>query len=162
MTDLLKNDLQFKGLVFTDALNMKGVSSYFEPGEVDVRALLAGNDVLLFAEDVPKAISKIKEAIAKGEISEEEISKRCAKILKTKHWLQLNKIEPIALGGLYEDLNSKTMQMTNRKVVEKSLTLIQNQNDMLPFNKLDSIKLATIAIGGLASLAEKNTFQKNN
>ena len=160
VTDLLKNDLQFKGLVFTDALNMKGVSSYFEPGEVDVRALLAGNDVLLFAEDVPKAISKIKEAIAKGEISEEEISKRCAKILKTKHWLQLNKIEPIALGGLYEDLNSKTMQMTNRKVVEKSLTLIQNQNDMLPFNKLDSIKLATIAIGGLASLAEKNTFQK--
>ena len=160
VTDLLKNELQFKGLIFTDALNMKGVSSYFEPGEVDVRALLAGNDVLLFAEDVPKAISKIKEAIVSGKISEEEISKRCAKILKAKYWLQLNKMEPIEMVNLYEDLNSSAMQLSNRKVVEKSLTLIQNQNNLLPFQQLDSMKLVTIAIGGMASQDEKNTFQK--
>jgi beta-N-acetylhexosaminidase len=160
VTDLLKNELQFKGLIFTDALNMKGVSSYFEPGEVDVRALLAGNDVLLFAEDVPKAISKIKAAILSGEISEGEISKRCAKILKAKYWLQLNKNEAVEMENLYEDLNSKAMQLSNRKVVEKSLTLIQNRNNLLPYQQLDSIKLATIAIGGMASLDDINTFQK--
>ena len=59
----------FEGLIFTDALNMKGVSKFYEPGEVDVKALLAGNDVLLFAEDVPKAIEKIKEAITKTDFT---------------------------------------------------------------------------------------------
>lgn len=160
VTDLLKKDLQFKGLIFTDALNMKGVSSYFEPGEVDVKALLAGNDVLLFAEDVPKAIEKIKEAIEQGKISEEEITARCTKIMKTKYWLQLHKMEPIKIENLYEDLNSKEMQMSNRKVVEKSLTLLQNQNNLLPLQQLDSVKIATVAIRGLASLEEKNTFQR--
>ena len=66
-------------MVFTDALNMKGVSQYYAPGEVDVKALLAGNDVLLFPEDVPKAIQKIKEAISKNQISQLEIDQRCRK-----------------------------------------------------------------------------------
>ena len=67
---LLKNEMKFTGLAITDALNMKGVSQYFEPGIVDVKALLAGNDVLLFSEDVPKAIIEIKKAISKKQISE--------------------------------------------------------------------------------------------
>ena len=61
---LLKDTLGFKGLVFTDALNMKGVSKFYKPGEADVKALVAGNDVLLFSEDVPTAIAGIKAAIA--------------------------------------------------------------------------------------------------
>ncbi|MBY0424015.1 MAG: glycosyl hydrolase, partial [Cytophagales bacterium] len=80
VTDLLKGKLDFEGLVFTDALNMKGVSKYFKPGEVDVKALLAGNDVLLFSENVPIAIEKIKEAIEAHQISEKEIDKRVKKI----------------------------------------------------------------------------------
>jgi len=73
---LLKNELAFKGLVFTDALNMKGVSRYFKPGDLDVKALLAGNDILLFSEDVQGAIEKIKQAIADGRITQEEINQR--------------------------------------------------------------------------------------
>ena len=102
---LLKDTLGFEGLVFTDALNMKGVSQYFEPGEVDVRALLAGNDVLLFAEDVPKAIEKIKEAILNKEISEEEINQRCRKILRAKKWFGLNQASHINESNLIADLN---------------------------------------------------------
>lgn len=92
---LLKDSLGFEGLIFTDALNMQGVASYYEPGEVDVRALLAGNDVLLFAQDVPLAISKIKAAIQNGQITQEEIDKRCLKILKAKEWCGLNKYQPV-------------------------------------------------------------------
>lgn len=155
--DLLKNDMKFKGLVFTDALNMKGVSKFYEPGEVDVRAILAGNDVLLFAEDVPKAISKIKDAISKGEVTEDEITHRVTKILKTKYWMNLDEYEPINEKNLVEDLNSAEMQMSNRKVVEKSLTLLQNHTALLPYAELDSIQLATVCIGGKSN--GKNIFQ---
>jgi len=65
VTDLLKTELGFKGLVFTDALNMKGVSSFYKPGEVDLKALLAGNDVLLYSEDVPTAIEKSSKGHSK-------------------------------------------------------------------------------------------------
>jgi beta-glucosidase-like glycosyl hydrolase len=91
VSDLLKQQMQFKGLVFTDALNMKGASKYNAPGVVDAKALVAGNDVLLFSENVPVAIEEIKKAIAKGEITQEEVDARCKKILKAKYWCGLNK-----------------------------------------------------------------------
>lgn len=156
VTDLLKNELQFKGLVFTDALNMKGVSSFYEPGEVDVKALLAGNDVLLFAEDVPKAIDKIKAAIKAGKISEDEITHRCTKILKTKFWVGLNDYQPIEEANLYADLNDETMLLSKRGVVKESLTLLKNERNLVPIQKLDSIKVATVAIGA----SQKNKFQE--
>lgn len=68
VTDLLKKQLGFNGLIFTDALNMQGVASYYEPGETDLLALQAGNDVLLFPMNVPKALGKIKKAIQKKEL----------------------------------------------------------------------------------------------
>ena len=67
---LLKKELNFKGLAITDALNMKGVSKFYEPGKVDVKALLAGNDILLFYEDVAEAINQIKLSISNDEISQ--------------------------------------------------------------------------------------------
>jgi len=71
VTDILKKELQFEGLIFTDALNMKGASNFKKPGDIDLEAFLAGNDVLLFAENVPVAIKKFKEAFDKGIITEE-------------------------------------------------------------------------------------------
>ena len=85
VTDLLKDQLQFKGLIFTDALNMKGVSKFFKAGEINVKALLAGNDVLLFAEDVPLAITAMKNAIDSGLVSQAEIDSRCKKIPFSLH-----------------------------------------------------------------------------
>jgi beta-glucosidase-like glycosyl hydrolase len=71
--DLLKGRMGFKGLIFTDALSMKGVTDYYAPGMVDVKALIAGNDVLLFSENVPRAIVEIRKAIAEGRISQDEV-----------------------------------------------------------------------------------------
>lgn len=144
---LLKKELGFEGLIFTDALNMKGVSQYYEPGEVDVKALLAGNDILLFAEDVPTAIEKIKEAVAKNQITQEEIDGRCRKVLLAKKWFGLDEITPVLEENLIEDLTTPQTKLLNRKLVEKSLTLLQNNEDLLPVRRLDTLKIATVSIG---------------
>ena len=157
VTDLLKDEMGFKGLVFTDALNMKGVSAYYKPGEVDVLALLAGNDVLLFAEDVPTAIKKIKEAISAGQITQEEIDARCRKILLAKNWVGLSNIEPIEIEGLVEDLNSLKNIQPKREIIKNSLTLLNNTHKLLPIVNLDSFRIASVVIGD----KQKNEFQRS-
>lgn len=147
VTHLLQDSLGFKGLIFTDALNMKGVSKYFEPGIVDVKALLAGNDVLLFSEDVPTAIEQIKKAIENNEISESEINRRCLKILTAKEWAGLSKNKQVKLESLSEDLNKKEYQLLNKRLFEKALTVLRNKNDLIPFQRLDTLRIASLAIG---------------
>ena len=147
INDFLKGSLNFRGLVFTDALNMKGVSSYFKPGEVEVKAFLAGNDVLLMPSDVPKAIAEIKKEIRKGNISEEELDERCRKILFAKAWLGLMNYEPVKIDSLYEDLNDPFYQVEKRKFIRNALTLLKNQGKVFPLFNLESYKIASLAIG---------------
>jgi len=155
VTNLLQDSLKFKGLIFTDALNMKGVSEFHKPGEVDVKALLAGNDVLLFAENVPVAIEQIKASIDSGMISQAEIDKRCMKILRAKEWAGLSRYEPIEMENLYRELNTSQSDLLNRKLIEQSLTLLNNKDNIIPLKRLDTLRIATLSIGD-----EKiNTFQ---
>ena len=147
VTNLLKKELGFQGLVFTDALNMKGVSQFFEAGELDVKALLAGNDILLMSEDVPIAIEKIKEAILEGKITQEEIDNRCKKILMAKKWMGLDRITPINTESLIDKINSSESELINRQLVENSLTLLQNYENLIPLQRLDTLKIAAITIG---------------
>jgi beta-N-acetylhexosaminidase len=147
VTDLLQKELGFKGLIFTDALNMKGVSSYHKPGEVDLKALLAGNDVLLFAENVPKAIYLIKEAIENGDFSEDEIDRRCLKILKAKEWVGLNKNKKVEVKNLVEDLNNPQARTVNRQLYEAAMTLLKNDEEIIPLKKVHQKKVASLVIG---------------
>ncbi|MBA3704990.1 MAG: serine hydrolase, partial [Bacteroidetes bacterium] len=156
VTGLLKDTLGFKGLIFTDALNMKGVSKFYKPGEVDLKALIAGNDVLLFPEDVPTAIKKIKEAVDSGSISQEDIDKHCMKILLAKQWAGLNHYKKIELKDLYADLNTPAAELINRRLTEASLTLLQNKNNIIPLQNLDSLKIASLSLG----YKELNIFQQ--
>ncbi len=160
VTDLLKQKMEFKGLIFTDALNMKGVASYFEPGMVDVKALLAGNDVLLFAENVPKAIEQIKLSVARGEITEEEIGLRCKKILKAKFWCGLDKSQFIKTKNLYAELNTKQSDVINTKLAEASVTLLKNENTILPLKRLDSLKVICVSVGEKAENDFTSTLKK--
>ena len=152
--DLLKKQLGFQGLIFTDALNMKGVASFYEPGMVDVKALLAGNDVLLFAENVPKAIEQIKLAVSKGQITQDEIDARCKKILKAKFWCGLNNKQYVSPKNLYEDLNTKESFVMNTKLAEASVTLLKNDNALLPLQRLDTMRIVEVSIGD----AKENVF----
>lgn len=156
VTDLLQNQLGFKGLIFTDALNMKGVSEHFPPGVADVMALKAGNDVLLFSGDVPKAILEINNAIARSEITREYVDAKCKKILMAKYWMGLNVKQKKSLKNLDIDLHSIKADLINRKLIENSLTLLNNKNEILPLKKLDTLKIATVSIGE----EQKTMFQK--
>ena len=146
---------------------MKGVSSYYEPGEVDLKALIAGNDVLLFAENVPVAIDKIKQALKVGILEQAEIDARCRKILKAKRWAGLDNYEAIDTKKLVANLNAAEEKMANREVVKKSITLVKNSNDIVPLKELEHLKIATVSyrrdrIDGLPkdhkSLLQGNTF----
>ena len=153
---LLKKELGFDGLIFTDALNMKGVTNHFEPGEIEVKALIAGNDVLLYPENIPKAIRKIKRAVKNKEISWDEINKRCRKVLAAKRWFGLDKYKPIETNGLVEELNSVNSDLINRHLIESSLTLVKNDEKLLPIKSLDTLNIATVTIASVKSF----TFQK--
>lgn len=149
VTDLLKDSLGFEGLIFTDALNMKGVSSYYKPGEVDVKALMAGNDVLLFPLDVPIAIQKIKAALESGDLTEQDINDRCLRILKAKEWAGLDNFQPIDTKSLIEDLNPSKTDVLNRKIAKQSITLVQNKENALPLANLNTKKSVYLNIGGI-------------
>ncbi|MCK4749145.1 MAG: hypothetical protein KAT15_18960, partial [Bacteroidales bacterium] len=95
VTRLLKEELDFRGLVITDALNMKGLSQFYEPGMREVEAVKAGNDVLLMPVDVGRAITEVKRAVRRGEIPEERINESCRKILLAKYWAGLHNFEPV-------------------------------------------------------------------
>jgi beta-N-acetylhexosaminidase len=147
VTNLLQDSLKFKGLIFTDALNMKGVSSFHSPGYVDVKALLAGNDVLLFSENVPAAITEIKCAVEFGEIDSTEIERRCLKILKAKAWAGLNNSNQVATTNITADLNKKEYELLNQKLYESALTVVQNKNNLIPLDGLDTLSIASLVIG---------------
>ncbi|WP_430438152.1 glycoside hydrolase family 3 N-terminal domain-containing protein [Pontibacter chitinilyticus] len=156
VTDLLKHELGFDGLVFTDALNMQGVAKFYPPGIVDVKALLAGNDVLLNTMDVKKTIEEIQNAIKNKEITQEEVDARCRKVLAAKQWMGLDKWQPVETAHLIQDLNNPHAEYLNRKLVEESLTLLRNKNNILPLRNLDTLRVAALAIG----TTEETDFQR--
>ncbi|WP_230679832.1 glycoside hydrolase family 3 N-terminal domain-containing protein [Pontibacter rufus] len=156
VTGLLKEKMKYKGLIFTDALNMKSVTNFYPTGEADMLALKAGNDVLLFPEDVPTAITKIKQGIAKGLVSKEEIEQHVRKILHAKYWAGLSKYKPIDLTGLKEDLDRPISNVIQEELYEHSVTVVENSDSLLPFRNLDTLHIASVAIG----VPAENTFQE--
>ena len=147
VTDLLKNELKFEGLIFTDALNMKGASNFKQPGDIDVAAFLAGNDVLLFAENVPVAIEKFKEAFKNNLFTEERLAYSVKKILKYKYKAGLNNYCPIEMENLYSDLNKKEYKALNLEMFENAVTVLKNDQEIIPIKKVDSEKIAFVKIG---------------
>ena len=158
VTDFLRKEMGFKGLIFTDAMNMKGVISKFPPGEADVRALMAGNDILEFSKNVPLAIQMVRAAVDSGRISQQEIDVHCRRVLALKQWAGLNHYRPIETKNLYEDLNSPHARYLSHRLTELSITLLRNQKSLLPLQRLDTLRIATLVLGG--SWRDTTDFQK--
>lgn len=167
VTDLLKGEIGYEGLVFTDALNMQGVAKFYPPGIVDVKALLAGNDMLLNTMDVKTTIEEVKKAIKNGEITQAEVDKRVMKVLQAKDWQGLSHWQPVSMEDIHEDLNNSKAHSLNRQLVEASITLLRNEEEALPIKRLASEKLAYVALGaeeetafqrGLSRYVEADTF----
>ncbi len=158
VTGLLREQLGFNGLIFTDAMNMKGVISKFPPGEADVRALLAGNDILEFSKNVPLALQLVRAAVDSGRISQPEIDAHCRRVLALKQWAGLNHYRPIDPQNLYEDLNPPHAQYLSHRLTELSITLLRNQKNLLPLQRLDTLRLATLVLGSASP--DTTDFQK--
>lgn len=143
----LRKQLKFDGLCFTDAMNMKGVTEGLEKGEAELRALMAGNDILLFPEDVEKAIEKIKQAIADGVLREEEIDAKCRKVLMAKHQYVLSNIKPIKTAHLWSRINSPKDFALKQELYRNAITLVKNDHSILPLERLDTLKIASLNFG---------------
>ena len=157
VTDLLKEELGFDGLIFTDALNMKGVSDFYAPGETDLLAFKAGNDVLLFPMDVPNAIKMIKDAIKKKEVPEERLEESVKKILHAKYRLGLHEgFEKLETKDLHEKLNSIEAKNLNEKLYAEAATLVKNEKGFLPIHILDTTNFASLSLRG----NKNSTFQQ--
>ena len=144
--NLLKNDLGFKGLVITDAMNMSAITKSFHGGEADAKAFAAGNDVVEFVADVDSAIRETKNYILQKKITNEEIALKCRKILALKYWSGLNKIKVIKRDNIDKELSPMISKALIRKLYSDALTVLKNSNDILPLKNLQSIKIATVAI----------------
>jgi len=145
VTDVLKNELGFDGLIFTDALNMKGASNFKKPGDIDLEAFLAGNDILLFAENVPLAVEKLCVAYQDSLISEERLAESVKKILRYKFKAGLNKYQPIEGINLYNDLNPISNEALQYELYENAVTVVKNDN-VLPIKNLNQ-KIAYVKMG---------------
>ena len=134
ITNLLKNTYQYKGLIITDALNMNAIAKKFSPGEIDLRALKAGNDIMLFSQDVPSGKALIKSAFEKGEISENRLAESVKKILKTKFLLGLQDLKPINPENINDDLNNTSHAEISEKLYANAITLLKDEKNLLPLS----------------------------
>lgn len=153
---LLRKELGFRGLVFTDAMNMRGVLKTGKAADVNLKALIAGNDVLLYPENVAETVTRIKDAIDQRVISEKIIDDKVKRILQAKYWAGLSQFKPVEISNLYTDLNSENSKELYRELCEASITVVKNDNNILPIGTVTDNKMASVSIGEGSSAA----FQK--
>jgi beta-N-acetylhexosaminidase len=152
VTDLLRKDMGYDGLTFTDALEMKGVAKYFPGGTIAAEAIIAGNDMLCLPSSVDEAIKAVKDAIRDKKLTKEEVDQKVKKVLMAKYQLGLNKWTPIETNNLLNDLNAKT-DLIRREVAEKTITLLSlakdkaSRNDYADVPLKNAKKVAYIGIG---------------
>jgi beta-glucosidase-like glycosyl hydrolase/CubicO group peptidase (beta-lactamase class C family) len=159
VTDLLQDELGFEGLIFTDALNMKAASKFMKPGDIDLEAFMAGNDILLFPENVPLAIQKITEAFNNGLITEERLGQSVKKILHYKFKAGLNKYKPVDTKNLSADLNGTFKDALQYQLYEHATTVLINKDNILPIKNLDQ-KIAYVKLGDDVNSSFVSTLKK--
>jgi beta-N-acetylhexosaminidase len=147
INSLLRQKLGFNGLVFTDALDMKGVSGYDAQGFVELRALKAGADVLLLSVSVDKAVAAIQQAIDSGWYSQHELEVHCRRVLEYKFRAGLNKIKTIDVKNLYDDLHTPYDENFNLELYRNSITVLRNENNIIPIVIQDTTRIASLMIG---------------
>jgi beta-N-acetylhexosaminidase len=147
VTKLLRKKLKYKGISFTDALEMKGVSKYFPDGEASAQSLVAGNDMLCLPGDIPGSIEKIHEAIQHRKLKWKDINARVKKVLFAKYQYGLANWQPVNTEHLTEDLNKDVKEM-RRTVAEKALTLLARENpSVFPLFTEPKKRIAYVGIG---------------
>lgn len=147
VTTLLKDSLKFNGLVITDGLGMKGVTKHYKEGEVEAKALQAGNDILLLPQNIEAAFEEIKKYLQEGKIKQEAFDRSVMKALKAKQKHGVHEFKTIFTEDVRSIIFSTEAKMLKRKLLKASLTMVRNKNYLVPFQKLDTLDIASIALG---------------
>lgn len=154
VTDILKERLGFKGLIFTDAMDMKGVTKFFPDGEADLQAIIAGVDVLELSENSARAIRMVMEAIESGRIDQASIDERVKKVLASKYWLGLNDQRHVLVDteNLYMEMNRMESHILNQKLADAAITVLNG--DQAIKNLKAGRKTAIVSIGDAQHITE--------
>ena len=160
VSDLLKTKLKFEGLIFTDALDMKGVSNFSKPGAIDVQAFLAGNDVLLMSENVEVGMEEIMLSYYSGRISEARLAHSVKKILNAKYKVGLNNYNPIKTKNLVADLNRSKDDLLYAQLMQNAITVVKNDKSTLPIKDLELKNIAYVSMGDRSGKPFLNTLKK--
>ncbi|MEZ4857715.1 MAG: glycoside hydrolase family 3 N-terminal domain-containing protein [Flavobacteriaceae bacterium] len=147
VTHLLKGELGFNGLIFTDALNMKGAADFKTPVEIDLAAFLAGNDVLLISEDIPKSHPLLVNAYREGIITEDRLAHSVKKILLAKYKAGLHTYLPVETTNLLEDLSTPKDDALYEIAMENAITVVKNEVSIVPIKNLQKTKIAYVNFG---------------
>ena len=132
LTDTLRRDMGFKGIIFTDAMNMRGVAAHYPDGEAAVRALKAGADVILYPPSVEKAFNGIKQAVQSGDIPEARVEESVRRILAAKQKLGLDRQRLVDLDKIPQVLGSKANRQSAQQIVDNAVTLVRDEKKVLP------------------------------
>jgi len=154
VTGVLKDSLGFKGLVVSDAMEMKAVTNYFPGGEADVRAFLAGNDIIELSENSKRAIKLIRKVVRKNGISKQEFETRVKKVLSAKYWAGLNHYAEVSTENLVNDLNKPAAKELVQQLSDAAVTLLKGDANSLQMNPL--LKTAIISVG----VSQPTVFQQ--
>lgn len=148
VTGLLREEYGYDGLIYTDAMEMQAVTKHYGPGEADLQVFLAGNDIVLLPSDISAGYNSIMNAYKSGRISDDRLNKSLVRILGAKYDLGLYKQSNLAhTDNIYQELNSDEAINIKTEIYEKALTLVSNQDQLLPLRSLSGINFASISLG---------------
>jgi beta-N-acetylhexosaminidase len=145
ITGILKNELLFKGLIFSDAMEMKGVVKFFPNGEADVLAVIAGNDILELSENSRRAVNLIRKAVRKGRISRQQINSSVKKVLTAKYWAGLNKLDSLKTENVAAELHRPEALALNQQLADAAVTVLNSDSLITSIDY--SKRTAIISIG---------------
>lgn len=130
VTELLKNKMNFQGLVITDGLGMRAVTLHYKPGELELAALLAGNDIVLCPLDVAQATILIEEAVITGRMSQSDLDARVLKILKTKAWA-FEQQKKFTHSNIDDFLIRPEACALQKKAYQEAVTVVKQSPDII-------------------------------
>ena len=160
ISDVLTDQMGFEGLVITDALNMKGVTRNEVNGNASLKAFLAGNDLLLMPVDLVAAKNNMAKAYYNGIITENRLARSVKKVLAAKFLAGLHEYEPIEETNIFEELNSVENDLVYESAIEKAITVVKNQYDLIGIKNLENKKIAYVKLGDAESDTFINTLNK--
>ncbi len=145
VNDLLVKKMGFQGLIFTDALGMQGAKS--AGGSLGVKALLAGNDILLMPEDFERELEGIHAALKSGQLKQRVIDERCKKMLRFKYALGLTSKQSVDLNNIVAEVNAPASKVMQRQLTAASITVVKDPKGILPVKNLPSRRIAVVTMG---------------